>query len=377
MLNRAKVMKELQARSADLFIDRSHEYNLARACWERIVANPHFIDKVRALPTPWLIPSWQGPLDRTVAIAPLNNPYRVVAIDGSQIYPDRHQGTACFLINIGTVDITYGLNVPQVYFDTQPFVYVGKDHADEIEASADLVNCRRQELELVAGLERSKLIAEQLAQKPMPYAFLFDGSLIFWHLESKEQDLKDAFLGRYLGLLHELYNQQVICAGYISLPKNKELVNLMRIELCNFVIEGCTQHQIVDHLVDTAIASFFLPARARTTVFASNAKIGALYPDHLKPYFFYLNVETEIARVEIPTWIAHNEQLVDGIAALLLDQSLKGHGYPLVLAEAHEQAVVKGPDRDFFYQLIAKVGIEQKQRLFMSQKSIKKRGMGI
>src|ERR1700674_2475482 len=88
MLNRAKVMKELQTHSTDLFIDRSHEYNLARACWQRIVADIHFIDKVHALPTPWLIPSWQGAVDRTVSIMPLKSPYRVVAIDGSQIYPD-------------------------------------------------------------------------------------------------------------------------------------------------------------------------------------------------------------------------------------------------------------------------------------------------
>jgi hypothetical protein len=48
-----------------------------------------------------------------------------------------------------------------------------------------------------------------------------------------------------------------------------------------------------------------------------------------------------------------------------------------VLAEAHEQAVVKGPDRELFYQLVNKLGIEQKQRIFCSQKSIKKRRMGI
>jgi hypothetical protein len=62
---------------------------------------------------------------------------------------------------------------------------------------------------------------------------------------------------------------------------------------------------------------------------------------------------------------------------VILDQSIKGRGYPVCLAEAHEQAVVKGPDRDFFYHVLQKVGIEQKQHYVVSQKSLKKRGIGI
>jgi hypothetical protein len=60
-----------------------------------------------------------------------------------------------------------------------------------------------------------------------------------------------------------------------------------------------------------------------------------------------------------------------------LDQCNKGRGYPVVLAEAHEQAVVKGADRDFFYSVITKIGIEENKRILVSQKSAKKRRMSI
>lgn len=79
----------------------------------------------------------------------------------------------------------------------------------------------------------------------------------------------------------------------------------------------------------------------------------------------------------MPAWIARDEQRVDMIARIVIDQSNKGRGYPVALAEAHEQAVVKGPDREFFYHLICKLGMEQRQRVRVSQKSLKKRGIGI
>ena len=81
--------------------------------------------------------------------------------------------------------------------------------------------------------------------------------------------------------------------------------------------------------------------------------------------------------MEIPAWIARDQELLDRISRLLLDQAHKGNGYPVVLAEAHEQAVVKGPDRDFFYHLIQKLGIEKQRRITISPKSLKKRGIGI
>jgi hypothetical protein len=62
---------------------------------------------------------------------------------------------------------------------------------------------------------------------------------------------------------------------------------------------------------------------------------------------------------------------------IIINQAQKGRGYPVCLAEAHEQAVVKGPDREFFYHMIQKIGYDYKQRINISQKSLKKRGIGI
>jgi hypothetical protein len=134
---------------------------------------------------------------------------------------------------------------------------------------------------------------------------------------------------------------------------------------------------LLDHLVDSYLVSRYVPVGYRTTIFENRAPITDHYPQSLRPHFFYLNTGNEIARVEVPAWIAHNNELLEQVASLILDQATKGRGYPITLAEAHEQAVVKGPDREFFYHVVQKLGIEQNQRHNISRKSLHKRSVGI
>lgn len=368
MLDHAKVLQALDAVKDELFIDSSQEISVARQSFERIAQDPAFQEKAAAVDAPWVIPSWQGAIDRTFSVQPLTSPYRVLSVDGSQVYPDRHQGTACYLINVGSMYLAYGIPGLSCMHTAQPYVFAGRKD-DELEDNPmDVVNAKRQEFELQTGYD----LCERFFTSPMQQAFLFDGSLIFWHLASKGS-LKDFYMSRYLGLLYQFYHKRIVHGGYISLSKGKDLVNLIRIELCNFAVQNCTAHKIMDHITDTVIAGFFLKPFERTTVFKSNVPICAEYPDILMPYFFYLHVGNEIARIEIPAWIAQSEEHTDMLARIMLDQALKGAGYPVAIAEAHEQAVVKGPDREFFYLLINKLAYDQKKHMALSQKSFKKR----
>ena len=165
--------------------------------------------------------------------------------------------------------------------------------------------------------------------------------------------------------------------GYISLPKSKELVNLVRLHLCNFDTNRSELFTSVDRIVDAVIARQYLKPYERTIIFQNRSAISEHYPDPLKPHFFYIHTGQEIGRVELPAWIAQNDDLVARICQIILDQCDKGYGYPIVLAEAHEQAVVKGNDREFFYHLLQKIGMEYNYRPTISKKSLKKRGMGI
>ena len=150
MLDRTKLIKELQKLDNTLFIDTSSELQLAKEVWNRIVADPTFMYKVRTAQAPWPIPTWEGKLNDVIPVKQGLQAYSVVSVDGSQIYPDRHQGTGCFLINVGAVTITYGTQNHGVHLSSVPYVFTGDAVNYEYERPTELVDCRRQEFELNA-----------------------------------------------------------------------------------------------------------------------------------------------------------------------------------------------------------------------------------
>ena len=84
-------------------------------------------------------------------------------------------------------------------------------------------------------------------------------------------------------------------------------------------------------------------------------------------------MDDEIARVEIPQWVAQDENLLNLTHSLVLDQCRRGQGYPVALAEAHEQAVVTGADRESFWQLVESLLIGEHLPTPTSAKSFSKR----
>jgi NurA-like 5'-3' nuclease len=89
----------------------------------------------------------------------------------------------------------------------------------------------------------------------------------------------------------------------------------------------------------------------RSALFISPSKIVKRYGVH-QVYFFYLRTDDEIARVEIPRWVAMDNNLLGLVHVLILDQCRRGHGYPVALSEAHEKAVVTNADKEQFWQLV-------------------------
>ena len=68
-------------------------------------------------------------------------------------------------------------------------------------------------------------------------------------------------------------------------------------------------------------------------------------------HLYYLNGGAEIARVEVPDWLAEDPELLALSHAMLVKQCELGLGYPVAISEAHEQAVITGHDREEFRRL--------------------------
>jgi hypothetical protein len=90
----------------------------------------------------------------------------------------------------------------------------------------------------------------------------------------------------------------------------------------------------------------------RGPLFVSLSRVNVeSYGPHLV-CFFYIRVGREVGRVEIPQWVAADAAQVDLVHALVYDQCARGQGYPVALARAHEQAVVKAADRRAFLSMV-------------------------
>jgi hypothetical protein len=92
-------------------------------------------------------------------------------------------------------------------------------------------------------------------------------------------------------------------------------------------------------------------------------------------YFCYLHVGTEVARVEVPRWVVADVDQGERALAMVLAQVQKGYGYPVALAEAHNQAVVRGGDRHRFFALLERELIRAGlKNVGVSAKEARKRG---
>lgn len=386
MLDRSKLAALLQTMTPLLFraSDDTH-YALACAGWDRICNDQTFKERVARAQASFLMPLWDGLLGDCISCKIAFEHYIVVGCDGSQIYPDRHvSGAGCFVVNAGGCVLHYAER-SSVSFFSEPQVLLNDYFVETIGSfSPEIVDFQREAYELEKAYRIASAYHEQ--ELLVPYVGLFDGTLIFWHLEGKAPEVRDYFLKQYLQYLELYYAKKMLIAGYISMPKSRELINLISLGMCRFDTANCIacHHAFqdfpckqIDHVIDAQLCDYFLPLGSRTTIFYSQSHIVEYYPEHLRPAFFYLNVGYEIARVEIPAWIARDVSLVDVVCSVLLDQVKKGNGYPVALSEAHEQAVIRGADRDFFYHLLGKQSVDHHRRLVMSPKSIKKKGIGI
>jgi len=94
-------------------------------------------------------------------------------------------------------------------------------------------------------------------------------------------------------------------------------------------------------------------------------------------HFFYIRLDDEVVRVEIPLWVAEDDNLIDLTQTIILDQCQLGRGYPVVLSEAHEKAVITAADREQFWALVEQILAEDRILLKSSAKQQSKRARWI
>jgi hypothetical protein len=341
--------------------------------------------KIAASRTTWLVADITDGLDLHFEPPELPADFSIIATDGSHIDVDRHRAARCFLINIGGVVLNYGTN-PDAFLDSLPALYVSED---ELVISQPETN-REQAIEgtllgIKRGVDECRRLADLAAEQPAgsTTVALVDGTLILWGLEGYPEFVSEKLLDEgFLDCLNRLKklndDKKVALASYISLPRGTDVVNTLKVALCPNNPLDTDKHcrecrtrdcNAVSGIRDRELFAGILGDGERSALFKTTSKIvEKQYGEH-QIYFYYINVDEEIARVEIPEWVAKNEELLALSHSLILDQCRRGHGYPVALSEAHEQAVVTGADRENFWQLVETALADEKIQTFTSAKA--------
>jgi hypothetical protein len=351
------------------------------------------------------------PLDTRIDIAPAPAIHTVLATDGSQIAPSHHEIAYCYLINVGRVVLYYGQSryplldsLPEVFYRPED-LYISRQWGIRTEewmgywrtVSEAVVLAELGEGVKAKGERRKEegevILAADLPQvSPLhpaslllsPTIALVDGSLIHWFLEPLPGEARDRILPPILRAWDRLRAVGVPLVGYLSAARSGEALNFLRLHTCPYETPDCLTHcpgqteqapcQVLSPLRDTALWSMLLQPGQRSPLWRSSAKILECYGEHTI-YFCYIHVGVEIARVEFPAWVAEDTRLLEMALSLTLTQVQKGYGYPVALAEAHNQAVVRGSDRARFFALLEQQMIRAGLRnIGTSYKEARKRG---
>ena len=340
--------------------------------------------------TTWLVAGLVDGLDLCYKASPLPSEFTVIATDGSHIDVDRHRSTRCYLINIGSVTLHYGDN-PGAVLDSSPHLYA---EDEDLVITPGGVRGREQVIEGVLlgirrGVDECRHLVELASELP-PNASalaLLDGSLILWGLEAYPEFVTEVLLDKgFLLQLEEMRklskDRKLALASYISFPRSTDVVNALRVALCLHEVVDTDRYCLtcetrecdaVAGVRDRELFSNLLEVGERSDLFISQSSVvQKRYGGH-QIHFFYLTVGDEIARVEIPRWVATDDSLLSLTHTLVLDQCRRGQEYPVALSEAHEKAVVTTADRENFWQLVESSLVEERLLTLGSAKSQSKR----
>ena len=289
--------------------------------------------------------------------------YTVSAADGSFIQPDRHSPVRFYVLNTSTVLLRYGDDsfaeigsTPQIFFRQEDLVV--PDDPQRTPVDGTVLGFRR-------AIEELKAAGEAIPEDAVSPVALQDGTLVLWQLQGQSDPVRNWVLEQYLDVLDTFRSRDLPIASYISAPGAAELMNMLRVAVCDFPERGMeincdacrtlAGHSPACDILPNVPDRYLLAEVAqlqpgeRTTIYQSRSRILDAYDrdgsGEQRICFFYMSTGTEIGRVEIPYWVATDLDKLDLVHAAIYDQALLGRGYPVALQEAHEAAVLSMADR--------------------------------
>jgi hypothetical protein len=148
----------------------------------------------------------------------------ILAADGSQINPDRHEQVAYGLVNVGAIRQQLGRSVPPETTVSSRLIY----HENIAEMSEGM-------LALARDLSERAMLADLAALALPPVVTFTDGPMELWGAKAggggAEASEYQHSLLEYLQVLGRLHDLEVVTAGYVDKPGANLVVRLLEVSM--------------------------------------------------------------------------------------------------------------------------------------------------
>jgi hypothetical protein len=283
---------------------------------------------------------------------PIQGAVVLLAADGSQVNPSRHDPVEFGVINIGAIRILPGQAEPPREITRSQLLYHDALYSDDGPLTEEIVALRRD-------LNERKMLAELASKEDLPVVALTDGPMELFRDPKDNKEFRKPFQ-EYLQALRELADLQVSAGGYVDKPRSDLAVRLL--ELAALAEEDLSQAgklRPLEGVTDEDLFCQILKPGERSAVFGIQSMSSRDFTGSLALHFFYLNVGRQdhpyVARVEVPKWVIQKQDLLNLIHATLVLQCLQmgSRPYPYVLHRAHEVALVSFAEKAELQDMIA------------------------
>jgi len=292
------------------------------------------------------------PLDAVTA-QPVNQKNAILlAADGSQIAPDRHAAVLFGLVNVGAILLDPGSGkAPEVFTDSSLLF------DDDLYTESGLMS--GEAIDLQRDIAERKKLLELAKQVTGPCVALTDGPLELWGAANANDGDYRRCLETHKTILSRLQGKKVTVAGYVDKPGADLVVRALEVALQpEAQLKDIRSQHPLRGVTDRWLYAGFLKAGQRSAIFGLQSVSRLLYTGDLALNFFYLNVgdgeHPSLVRVEIPRWVAEDEEQLDLLHSVLLQQCqvMGVRPYPYILHRAHEIAVVRFDEKQQVEQLL-------------------------
>ncbi len=276
----------------------------------------------------------------------------ILAADGSQITPSRHDQVEFCVINVGVMRAHLGAGVSPSSLIKSRLLEV-----EELFTSEGLIT--EAKVALMRDLSERQVLVDLAQAEPAPVITMTDGPLELYFERRETEDYRN-LLNHYLEVLARLARVGASTAGYVDKPEGELVGRLLEVaSLPDEELRQAGKKRPFQGVIDESLFQEILKEPGeRSALFSIQSLSAQKFRGELSLHFFYLNVgrpgHPHLARVEVPAWVAQDRKLLDTLHSALVAQSqiLSLRPYPYILHRAHEVAVVTMMEKEQVEQMI-------------------------